>query len=165
MKPAKRKVPGRLSRWLKRASDRLRGRHRCLDCGFLSFDGHEASLAVQCIISAGGKAGWFSKEKEDAVDCYKRLWFWDVGGGLDVIIYEANRRRSRCRGFHRHVPGRSPQDHLRLEDEERDFRRRLVLVVVPALIAILGGLLVSIKLAIGAAIIALVGFWAGLRHH
>jgi len=166
MKPTKRKAHGRLSRWLKRPLDRLRNRHSCLNCGFLNFDGDEASTDVRAIIAAKGQAGWFRKEEEDDVDCYKHLWFWDVGGGPDLIIYEANRPRFRCVGFHRHVPGRSPQDHLKLEDEEREFHRRLVLVVVPPLIAVFAGLLVSIKLALGAALIALVaGLWVGLKHH
>lgn len=166
MKPAKRKA-GRLSWWLKRASGRLRGRRRCLDCGFLSFDGDEASKDVRLTVAAEGKAGWFRKEEEDDVDCYKRLWSRELYGyGPDLAISEANRTRFRCVGFHRHVPGRSPQDHLKLEDDEREFHRKLVLVVVPPLIAVLSGLLVSLKLALGAAIIALAaGLLATLKHH
>jgi hypothetical protein len=81
-----------------------------------------------------------------------------------VAIYEANQPRFHCLGFHRHVPGRSPQDHLKLEDEAQEFRRRFILVLVPPLVAVLGGLVVGFKLALSAAVIALAGLWAGLRH-
>jgi hypothetical protein len=167
MKPTKRKAHRPLSRWFRQAPDRwLRNRHSCLNCGFLSFDGDEASTDVRRTVAAEGKAGWFRREEEDDVDCYKHLWSWESGGGPQLIIYEANRPRFHCVGFHRHVPGRSPQDHLKLEDEAREFRRRFILVLVPPLIAVIAGLVVSLKLALGAAIIALVaGLWAGLKHH
>jgi hypothetical protein len=67
-------------------------------------------------------------------------------------------------GFRRHVPGRSPQEHLKLEDEEREFFRKIALTVIPTLITVLGGLFGGLKLALGAAVIALAGLWAGLRH-
>jgi hypothetical protein len=159
------KLRSRLSHWHRRASWLWspRNRHSCLKCGFLSFDGGEASTDVRSTIAAEGQTGWFVKE--NAVDCYKHLWFWEIGEGPYVAISEANRSRFHCVGFHRHVPGRSPQEHIKLEDEDREFRRRFVLVLVPPLTAVLGGLVVGFKLALGAAVVALAGLWAGLKHH
>ena len=165
MNQTKRKLRRRLPHWLGRASHLYRNRHSCLDCGFLSFGGDEASKDVRMIVAAKGEAGWFRKENEDAVDCYKHLWFWEIGDGPTVAIHEANQPRFHCSGFHRHVPGRPPEQHLKLEDEDREFRRRFILVLVPPLTAVLGGLFVGLKLALGAAVIALVGLWAGLKHH
>jgi len=158
------KLRNRLSHWFQRASYLWspRRRNSCLKCGFLSFDGSEASTDVRLTVAAEGHAGWFVNES--AVDCSKHLWSWE-GDGPSVAIHEANRQRFHCVGFRRHSPGRSPQDHLKLEDEDREFRRKVILVVVPTLITLLGGLLVGLKLALGVGVVALVGLWAGLRHH
>jgi hypothetical protein len=164
----KQKLRRRLSHWRRRVSWLWlrRNRHSCIKCGFLSFDGGEASTDVRLTVAAEGKTGWFVKEQEDAVDCFKHLWSREIYGyGPDTAIFEANRPRFRCAGFHRHVPGRPPNEHLKLEDEDREFRRKFILVLVPPLIAVLGGLVVGFKLALGAAVIALAGLWAGLKHH
>jgi hypothetical protein len=46
-----------------------------------------------------------------------------------------------CRGFRRHLPGRSPSDHLKLEDENRQFRRQLLIAIVSFIGALLGALI------------------------
>jgi hypothetical protein len=55
---------------------------------------------------------------------------------MDIITAEANRPRFHCEGFYRYSPGRSPEAHLKLEDERRaySYQRRL------AWLAFLGGL-------------------------
>jgi hypothetical protein len=53
-------------------------------------------------------------------------------------------------GFHRHLPGRSPQQHLALEDERRVFSRQMWLALLPFVGALAG---------------AVIGAWVSLRHH
>ena len=142
-------------------------RHSCLKCGFLSFDGGEASSDVRFTIEAKGAASWFSNE--NAVDCYKRLWLWEFAQGADLAFHEANRPRFHCVGFCRHSHGRSPEQHLKLEDEDREFRRKLSLVLIPVtippLIALVTGVWGGLKLAVLAGLVALIGAALGLRHH
>jgi hypothetical protein len=123
-----------------RSLRRLWYRHRrtCLDCGFLAFmDGGEAGTSARATVAAEGKAGWF--QREAAVDCYKRLWNWEDDAPINIIVYETNRLRYGCRGFHRYSPGRSPEAHLKLEDEQRSFRRQVLLALVGAMLALLAG--------------------------
>ena len=131
----------RLRRWWYKWSPK--NRHSCLKCGFLSFDGKEASADVRRTIAAAGTDGWFIEE--DAVSCFKERWYWD-GDPAAVAIHEANKPRFNCVGFHRHSPGRSPQDHLKLEDEARDFHRKFILALLTAITALLVA-------------------WFGFRHH
>ena len=140
-----------------------RRRHSCLKCGFLSINGREANQDTRITLAAQGKAGWFTKET--TIDCFRGLWFWDVG---DADLYEPAKPRFNCKGFRRHTPGRSPDWHLDQEDKDREFRQKLVLTVVPPLFALIGGSLIGgIKLALSAGAIALLGLVAvfSLRHH
>ncbi len=140
-------------------------RHSCLKCGFLSFDGREASSDVRFTIEAKGTAGWFSNE--NAVDCYKGLWLWEIARGADLAFYEGNRPRFHCAGFVTHLAGRSPEEHKKLEDESREFRRKLILVAIPSLITLLTSILGGLKLAALVGLVALIALGAalGLRHH
>ena len=124
-----------------------RNRNICLKCGFLSVNGHEAGADDRRTIAAKGQAGWFANSV--VVDCYKKLWIWDADPEI-MVTTEANRPRFRCAGFRRHSPGRSPESHLKLEDESREFRRRVGLGIIPFLGALLG---------------ALIGAWVSLKHH
>ena len=110
-------------------------------------NGHEADAEDRRLIGSEGKAGWFGKDVN--IDCYKHLWFWEEDPAL-VVIHEANQPRFRCVGFYRHLPGRSPQQHLAIEDERRAFFRQAWLALLPFVGALLG---------------ALIGAWASLRHH
>jgi hypothetical protein len=111
----------------------------CLKCGFLAFKEEEASEEARRIVAAGGSAGWFTEE--DAVRCHKRLWNWEDDAPINVVIFEANRRRFTCRGFHHYSPGRSPREHLKLEDERRDFFRKAILAALAFIGALLGSLI------------------------
>ncbi len=128
-------------KWLRRPWDLIANRHNCLKCGFLAFDSeNETSQGARSTIAAEGEAGWFVKE--DQIDCYRRLWFWDSGEApISIIIFEANRPRFSCSGFQKYSPRRSPKEHLRLEDESREFRRRKVLGLIAFLGALLGALI------------------------
>lgn len=121
-----------------------RHRHSCLKCGFLSFDGGEASYDTRATIAARGGAGWFVKK--GAVYCFKKKWLLDVNDADDIAINECNRPRFYCSGFRSHSAGRTPEQHQKLEDEDREFHRRLMLAAL-------------------AAIVALVVGWLGLKHH
>lgn len=119
-------------------------RHRCLKCGFLSFrNGDEVAETGRRLISAEGKAGWWTEKAP--VHCLKHMWDWEDDDPFNVVIYEANRPRRSCSGFYRWVYGRSPAEHFKLEDERRTFlhQRRL------AWLAFLGGMIGAI---IGAAV-------------
>ncbi len=162
----------RLSRWLRRMSYLWSPRHRhsCLKCGFLSFDRREASSDVRFTVAAKGTASWFLNE--NAVDCYKRLWLSEFSQGAELAIYEANRPRFHCAGFVTHLAGRSPEQHLKLEDENREFRRKLILslipITIPPLIVLLTSIWGGLKLAVLTGVVALigaVGAAVGLRHH
>lgn len=163
-----------LSRRLKWLSNRWkwewspRQRHSCLKCGFFSVNRAEAGTDVRILVAARGEAGWFTKET--VINCYRSLWFWEVGD--DVVVDEANKPRFSCRGFRRHTPGRSPEWHLDQDDKDREFRQKLVLVIAPSVVAplfaLLGNLLGGLKLALSAGAIALIGAvvaFLGLRHH
>lgn len=116
-----------------------RHRRTCLGCGFLGFaDGAEAGASARALVAAEGLAGWFTEEA--AVNCHKHLWDWEDDGPINIIVYETNRLRYRCRGFLRYAPGRSPEGHFKLEDEQRSFRRQVILASFGALLALLGGL-------------------------
>lgn len=79
----------------------------------------EATPDVRRLVAADGKAGWF--EREDSINCYRRLWDFEGTGAVDAITYEANRPRFHCAGFYRHSHGRTPKEHLTLEGERRGF--------------------------------------------
>lgn len=149
----------RTARWRARAVgvlSRLRSRYRtfryshggryrnhCLKCGFLAFnDGGEAPVWARDYLAAEGKAGWFSEQAP--VGCHKNMWVYE-DDPFNVLIFEANRARPSCDGFHPWVPGRSPVDHLKLEDERRTFKHQRGL----AWLAFLGGLIGAL---IGAAV-------------
>ena len=129
--------------WLRRLTYRLRYRRRtCLECGFLAFDdGSEIAQGARWTIAAKGSDGWFTKE--DAVNCFKHLWDWRDDSAFNIIVHEANRVH-RCASFLRYAPGRSPKEHMALEDEHRSFRQQFLL----ALLAFFG---------------AMVGAWIGSK--
>ena len=113
--------------------------HYCVDCGFLAWakDGSEATAIVRRTVAAGGSAGWYTPE--GCVDCSKSLWFWEDDSDFGIVIAETSKAR-KCSGFLRYVPGRSPADHLKLEDEQRAFRRQILLASLGATLAIVGGI-------------------------
>lgn len=118
---------------------RLWYRHRrtCLDCGFLGFrDGSEAGVTARSTVALKGAAGWF--QHEDAVDCHKRLWNWEDDAPINIIVWETDQLRYGCRGYRRYSPGRSPKDHLALEDEGRSVRLQIVLGFLSFLGAMIG---------------------------
>jgi len=118
--------------------ERFTHRTVCLDCGFLSIDGREADADALRTIACRGDEGWFGEGTR--IYCDKGLWYWDESS-FSVITSEANRRRLRCEGFHRHVPGRSPEQHKKLEDEGREFSRQLKLTLFPFFAALLGAMI------------------------
>jgi hypothetical protein len=84
-------------------------------------------------------AGWFTTE--DAVDCYKNLWNWEDDAPINIIIDETSRLRYGCRGYHKWTPGRSPADHLKLEDERRSYRYQFRLAILAFLGSLVGALI------------------------
>lgn len=74
--------------------------------------------------------------------CARKLWDWRLHYGeanWEAILGEANGDRRGCSGFLRHTPGVSPADHFKLESEAREFRRKLLLGLLPLVYTTVGG--------------------------
>jgi hypothetical protein len=126
----------------------------CLDCGFFTRGGAEVTQDEQILLHCRGTVGWVGDA--GSFDCAKGLWFTLGDHDPDaILLHQIELTRSvagfrRCPGFRPHVPGRTPADHLRLEDESRQFRNQRMI----AALAFVGGLL-------GALIGALLKGWLG----
>jgi hypothetical protein len=116
-------------------------RHQCLKCGFLAFEKGEAPQGARRLLAAKVKAGWWSYSVLDApVQCAKQLWEWNADV-TTVLLTESNRPRFRCGGFYPWVPGRSLDDHRKLEDEHRMFRHQRSLAFLGLIGALIGAAL------------------------
>jgi hypothetical protein len=85
---------------------------------------------------------WFAIEAP--AFCFKHLWTHSKDRAYKVLIHQAGIvSRRRCKGFERWLPGRTPAEHKRLEEERRTYHRQLWLAVLAFLGALLGALLPS----------------------
>jgi hypothetical protein len=137
------RILSRIARWRPAAYFwRSQYRNGCLKCGFLTFHGGgELTISDRRLVSARGQLGWFSGE-EPQINCYKNLWDWEFGNGtFDTMITEPNAPRRDCIGFCDWQPGRSPADHLKLEDEQRGFRHQKKLAWMAFVGALVGSLI------------------------
>jgi hypothetical protein len=99
----------------------------CLDCGFLAFADWEVSTANRVLLFARGQAGC---PPLNELRCTKQLWVdYDLtyfGGSTEGLFDELQRRRRPCVGFLRYRPGRSPREHLDLEEKKQARQERLL---------------------------------------
>ena len=116
----------------------------CLDCGFLALTDGEVRTADRVQLWANGEAGHPPLNK---LRCIKKLWvdydltyFEDSRQGL---FDELQQRRRPCVGFLRYRPGRSPKEHLELEDKKRETREKIIIAIFGAA----GGILVTLVTA------------------
>jgi hypothetical protein len=117
-----------------------------LDCGFFSRGRFEVNLDDRVILHCRGKmAEWFSDP--GSFGCSKGLWFTLGDHDPNVILLDqVEQPRSilvfrPCQGFLLHVPGRSPAEHLKLEDESRQFTRQFLIAALAFVGALLGAAL------------------------
>jgi hypothetical protein len=133
----------RIARWRPAAYFwRSPDRNSCLKCGFLTFQGGgEVTISGRRLISAKGQLGWFSGDSPQ-INCFKNLWDWEFRNGeFDTMITEPNEPRRYCIGFCGWQPGRSPEEHLKLEDERRGFQHQRRLAWLAFFGALFGSLL------------------------
>jgi hypothetical protein len=122
--------------WLK-----LRSVRTCTNCGFLAFGDNEADAASRIQLCTEGKYSGLP-EPVEKWRCARKLWKWEldyVAPNWEAVLSEANADRRGCPGFFRHSPGRSPAEHLQLENGATEFRRKLMLGLLPLLYASIGG--------------------------
>ena len=70
--------------------------------------------------SFGGPPGPVEKWR-----CARNLWDWELHyarPNWDAVAGEIECDRRGCRGFFRHIPGRTPAEHLELERESKRDR-------------------------------------------
>ena len=138
----------------------LRLRRTCADCGFLAYGGEEArrvDRVLLVLLGSGSSSGKSPSGPAERWSCAKGLWLWELGytqPDWDVVIDEVAKNRRGCRGFSRWKPGWSPAQHTESEERAVDFRRQLILKMVPKMMAVLYGL-------IGAAITSISACYLG----
>ena len=126
---------------------KLQPRRTCAQCGFLAYGEGEASHHDRVRLGGGYGSGVSPSGPAERWKCAKGLWLWElvyVQPDWGVIFDEVTKDRRGCGGFRRWRPGRSPAQHVELEDKSVDFRRQLILAVMPKAMAICYGLLVAL---------------------
>ena len=109
----------------------------CTDCGFLAFGDNEVDAASRIQLVSGKNLASGLPEPVQKWRCARNLWQWEldyVAPNWEAVLSEANADRRGCPGFLRHSPGRSPAEHFQLETENKEFRRKLVLGLLPLLL-------------------------------
>jgi hypothetical protein len=136
----------------------------CLDCGFLGYretrpeEGqprpttHEALAWVRrTLMLHADRPGqridpgeWF--QSEDPAFCSKYLWAVERDDAtLNIMLTQAALvSRRRCRGFYRWEPGRTPQEHIELQDKSRERRWQMMIALVAFLGALVGAFLPAV---------------------
>jgi hypothetical protein len=131
---------GSFAQWRKRRE------RTCLDCGFFSRGSLEVNLDERVILQCRGKTAESFSDPE-SFGCSKGLWFTLGDHDPNVILLDqVEQPRSiwkyrLCQGFRLRMPGRSPAEHLKLEDESRQFRRQLWIAGVAFVGALVGAVL------------------------
>jgi len=69
------------------------------------------------------------------------MWVWGLHytrADWNAISEEIHEDRRDCEGFIRYSPGRTPNDHFKLETDAIEFRRKLWLGLLPLLYGAIG---------------------------
>ena len=135
----------RLPSWLKRWRMRprllkLKPKRTCLDCGFLAYGDQEADGPDRERFHVLGQLGGYPGEPE-LWRCFRGQWTAHLhygGPSWEPVLTEVSWDQRGCRAFRRHSPGRTPAEHLKLEDGAIEFRRKLMLGLLPVLYGSLG---------------------------
>jgi hypothetical protein len=118
----------------------LTPKRTCTDCGFLAFGDVEADAEARTMLDTKGAFGGLPGPVEKW-NCARNLWDWGLHysePNWDAVIGETCCDRRGCPGFVRHVWGRTPEEHFTLESDTAEFRRKLVLGLLPLVYGTLG---------------------------
>lgn len=128
-------------RWrdVRRQLLKLKPMRTCTDCGFLAFGDSEADAASRILLCVTNPVRL--PEPVENWQCARKLWHWEldyVAPNWEAVLSEANSDRRGCPGFFGHSPGHSPADHFQLENAAKEFRRKLMLGLLPLLYGSIG---------------------------
>jgi hypothetical protein len=116
----------------------------CLNCGFLALADGEVSTANRVLLGANGEAGC---PPLDQLRCNKELWVdYDLtyfNGSTQGLFDELQKLRRPCVGFLRYRPGRSPREHLDLEEKKQSRHEKLIDTLIGIFLGVLGTLLAT----------------------
>ena len=136
-----------IASWLRRQFRRLtRTRTRtCADCGFLAY-GQEEATATDRVLLRSIETGSSTSPSGpvDRWDCAKHLWQWELlyhEPNWEAVFSEVAHERRDCRGFRKWKPGSNPARHFDMERETADFKRQLVLRLIPLLYGSIGAMI------------------------
>jgi hypothetical protein len=129
-----------LERWrIRRQLRKLKPKRTCTDCGFLAFGDVEVDLEDR--IRLDSEMG--NREPVDNWRCARNLWDWGLHYSVmnwDALRGEVVADRRGCTGFMKWNPGHTPTQHFQLMKESADFRRKLLLGLLPLLYGSIGAL-------------------------
>lgn len=122
---------------IRRQLVKLMPKRTCTDCGFLAFGELEADVEDRIRLDAevGGRSpieNW---------RCARNLWDWGLHYSQmnwEALKGEVLYDRRGCRGFLSWNPGHNPAQHFELMRDSRDFRRKLLLGLLPLLYGSIG---------------------------
>lgn len=121
----------------------------CLECGFLSFGGAEATCEDRVMVDARVALAGTNIEVSPSISldklcCFRSLWvdYAVYGGGDEGTIRELAMDRRGCAGFNPHRPGFKPGEHRDMLLKRWEARRQFFLTVlgsaIGATLALLG---------------------------
>ena len=132
----------------------------CVDCGFLTPHPANDAEAKPPLREALALQAFTPDERMIVeVLCSRDMWGYEFAQVYDFLSDDQAQSeqlwglihreatgvpRWRCKGFHPHSPGRSPKEHLKLQDERRLNRHQLRLAAVSFFGALFGVLLAAV---------------------
>ena len=127
----------RLWRRIRRHLLKLKPKRTCTDCGFLAFGNVEADIEDRTSLDSDlGVRGPVENWR-----CARNLWDWGLHYqemNWEALMSETQWDRRGCPGFIKWNPGHTPAQHFDLMRESNEFRRKLVIGLLPLLGVALG---------------------------
>ena len=137
------KTPPWLEWWrIRRQLLKLKPKRTCTDCGFLAYSDQAASFEDRARFDEedhGSPPGPVENWR-----CARDLWDWGLyctQPNWKTVYSEATWDRRGCSGFMKWDPGRTPAQHFDLAKDRTEFRRKLILALLPLLYVSVGTLI------------------------